>query len=301
MDGTEHASQRPKQKFLDQIRDMLRVLEYAKRTEDTYIHWIRRFILFHEKRHPQDMGVAEVEAFLTYLAAQRQVAAQTQNQALAALSFLYRDVIRHEQTAEYLAKLYVKRPQSLPTILAKKEVHQLLDAVAPGYQLPVRLIYGAGLRVLECVRLRVKDVDLTLGQVLVRNDKGFEDRFTILPEQIRPLLDVQLRYARAMHDYDVRQGHDTVYLPPGLLPTANSPTHQECDKTEWGWKYVFPAAKLSVDPRSGVTQRHHLDESRIQRAVREAADVAGLTKPANCRTLRHSFATHLLEDGYDIR
>ena len=287
--------ERPKKKLLEQVSDLLRALEYAKRTEQTYIHWMRRFIFFHNTRHPREMGAAEVKAFLTHLAVNERVAASTQNQALSALSFLYREVLKLDDVAEHLTRFYTKRPQPLPTILAKDEAHRLLDAVVPAYQLPVRLIYGAGLQVLECLRLRVNALDLTKNQILVRNLKGQEDHVTILPQSVRPLLQFQLGYARALHDYDLNQGYGTVYLPPALAQSSHD------ENRNWDWQYVFPAAKLSVDPRSGVTQRHHLDESTIQRAVREAADIAGLTKPANCRTLRHSFATHLLEDGYDIR
>jgi len=290
----QHPHPRQK-KLLEQISEMLRVLEYAKRTEDTYIQWIHRFILFHEKRHPRDMGVTEGKAFLTHLAVHDGVSASTQNQALSALAFLYRDVLKHDQTAEQLSRLYAKRPEHLPNILAKEEVRRLLDAVAPGYQLPVRLIYGAGLQVLECLRLRINDVDCERGQILVRHLNGREDHRTMLPQSVIPLVRFQLRYAHALHDYDLARGYGTVYLPPELArqePLANQ---------DWGWQYLFPAQKLSIDPRSNVTQRHHLGESAVQRAVKEAAEIAGLTKPADCRALRHSFATHLLEDGYDVR
>ena len=293
----EHQPQNPprQKKLLEQVRDILRILEYAKRTEQAYIQWIRRFILFHNKRHPREMGASEVKAFLTHLAVTNGIAASTQNQALSALSFLYREAIRYEQVAEQLSRLYTKRPQQLPTILAKDEVRKLLDAVALAYQLPTRLLYGSGLQVLECLRLRVKDLDLIQGQIRVWNLKGWDDHVTILPHSLLPLLQIQLRYAKALHTYDLAQGYGTVYLPSALAQK-----YQHANKT-WEWQYVFPAHKLSVDPRSGVTQRHHLGESAVQRAVNLAAEIAGLTKPADCRTLRHSFATHLLEDGYDIR
>ncbi|GAK60034.1 integron integrase [Candidatus Vecturithrix granuli] len=287
--------ERPKKKLLEQVSDLLRALEYAKRTEETYLQWIRRFILFHEKRHPQDMGVAEVRAFLTHLAVNDGVAASTQNQALSALSFLYREALQMEETAEHLSRLYAKRPQHLPNILSKDEVRRILDAVFPAYQLPIRLLYGAGLQVLECLRLRVNDLDLKQDQILVRTIEGREDHVTVLPHSLKPLIELQLRYAKALHDYDLKQGCGTVYLPPVLAQTSQD------DNTNWTWQYVFPASKLSVDPRSGVMQRHHLDESTLQRAVKEAANIAGVTKSADCRSLRHSFATHLLEDGYDIR
>jgi len=291
----EEHPQSHKKKLLEQVRELLRILEYAKRTEETYIQWIRRFILFHNKRHPRDMGAREVKAFLTHLAANDHVAASTQNQALCALIFLYREVIKHEKVAEQLTRLYAKRPQHLPTILGKDEVRRLLDAVAPAYQLPTRLLYGSGLQVLECLRLRVKDLDLAQGQIRVRNLKGWDDHVTVLPHSLRPMLQVQLRYAKSLHTYDLTQGYGTVYLPPVLAQK-----YQHANKA-WDWQYVFPAHKLSTDPRSDVTQRHHLGESAVQRAVKQAAKIAGLTKPTDCRTLRHSFATHLLEDGYNIR
>lgn len=282
-------------KLLDQVSDLLQALEYAKRTEKTYIQWIRRFILFHEKRHPQNMGVAEVKTFLTHLAANDGVAASTQNQALSALSFLYREVLQMEETAEHLNRLYAKCPQHLPNILSKDEVYRILNAVVPAYQLPIRLLYGAGLQVLECLRLRVNDLNFKQSQIQVRTIEGHEDHVTVLPHSLEPLIKLQLSYARALHEYDLKQGCGTVYLPPILAQQYQS------DNKNWNWQYVFPASKLSADPRSGITRRHHLDESTLQRAVKEAANIAGVTKPADCRTLRHSFATHLLEDGYDIR
>lgn len=294
MDDQPQSPPRQK-KLLEQVSDLLRALEYAKRTEETYIQWIRRFIFFHNTRHPREMGVAEVKAFLTHLAVNERVAASTQNQALSALSFLYREVLKQDQIAEQLSRFYTKRPQHLPNILAKDEVHRILDAVVPAYQLPIRLLYGAGLLSLECLRLRVTDLDFDHEQILVRTIEGQEDRMTILPQSVKPLLQFQLRYARALHEYDLKQGYGTVYLPPVLAQK-----HQHNNKN-WEWQYVFPSSQLSIDPRSGVMQRHHLDESVIQRAIKQAAQIAGVTKSADCRTLRHSFATHLLEDGYDIR
>ena len=284
-----------KKKLLEQAGDLLRALEYAKRTEETYIKWIRRFILFHNTRHPDEMGAAEVKAFLTDLAVNQSVAASTQNQALSALSFLYRDLLRNEEVAEQLTHFYTKRPRLLPSILSKAEVRRLLDAVAPAYQLPLRLIYGAGLQVLECLRLRVKDVDLSRRIVRVRNLKGAHERLTILPHSLGPLLHMQLQYAKALHQHDLAQGGGTVWLPAAIARDARNAN------TAWEWQYLFPAAKPSRDPRSGAIQRHHLDENRLSRALRDAREIAGINKTADCRTLRHSFATHLLEDGYDIR
>lgn len=286
----------PRQKkLLEQVRDILRILEYAKRTEETYVQWIRRFILFHNKRHPREMGASEVKAFLTHLAVNDHVAASTQNQALSAVTFLYRYVLKDEEMAKTLSGFYAKRPQHLPTILGKDEVRRLIEAVAPAHQLPTRLLYGSGLRILECLRLRVNDLNVDQAQILVRNVKGMEDHVTILPHSLRKPLQAQLHYAKSLHEHDLARGYGTVYLPPALAPK-----YYRANK-EWGWQYVFPAHKLSKDPRSEAIQRHHLGESTVQRAVRQAAKVAGITKPVKCQTLRHSFATHLLEDGYDIR
>jgi integron integrase len=241
------------------------------------------------------MGASEVKAFLTHLAVNDHVAASTQNQALSAVTFLYRYVLKDEETAKTLSGFYAKRPQHLPTILGKDEVRRLLDAVTPGHQLPTRLLYGSGLRILECLRLRVNDLNFDQAQILVRNVKGMEDHVTILPHSLRKPLQAQLHSAKSLHEHDLARGYGTVYLPPAL----DSKYHR--DNKEWGWQYVFPAHKLSKDPRSEAIQRHHLGESTVQRAVRQAAKVAGITKPVKCHTLRHSFATHLLEDGYDIR
>lgn len=270
-------SQPRQKKLLEQVQDLLRIMEYAKRTEQTYIHWIRRFILFHDKRHPREMGTPEVKAFLTHLAAHERVAASTQNQALCAVNFLYRYLLRNDEVAEQLSRLYVKRPQHLPTILAQEEVYTLLDAVVPAYQLPTQLIYGSGLRGLECLRLRVNDLNFKQGQIVVRNVKGEADHITILPQSLQTPLQNQLRYAQSLHQHDLEQGYGTVYLPPALAQYHRS-------NTKWEWQYVFPAHKLSVDPRSGVTQRHHLGESTLQHAVKKAAKIAGITKQVNCRT-----------------
>jgi integron integrase len=292
----EPSQHQPRQKkLLEQVQDLLRIMEYAKRTEEAYIHWIRRFILFHNKRHPCEMGVAEVKAFLTHLAVKNRVAASTQNQALSAVNFLYRYILRNDEVVEQLSRLYVKPPQHLPTILARTEVYKLLDAVTRTYQLPTQLMYGSGLRVLECVRLRVNDLNFKQGQIVVRNVKGQADHVTILPGSLKTPIQKQLRHVKLLHQHDLEQGYGTVYLPPALAPQYHR------SNKKWEWQYVFPAQKLSVDPRSGVTQRHHMGESSVQRAVKKAAKIAGLTKPVNCRTLRHSFATHLLEAGYDIR
>jgi integron integrase len=281
-------------KLLDQVRHTLRTKHYSLRTEQAYLHWIRRFILFHHKRHPHEMDTPEIEAFLTHLAVNEQVAPSTQNQALSALLFLYQQVLRQELTAPIDA-VRAKKPQRLPVVLSQSEVARLMTHLTEPYQLMARLLYGCGLRLMECVRLRVKDVDFEQHQILVRSGKGNKDRDTLLPDSLLAPLRRQLRYAQALHQNDLEQDYGQVYLPYALerkYPNANR---------EWGWQYVFPAAKLSADPRTGRIRRHHVDEYGLQKAVKQAARAANITKPVGCHTLRHSFATHLLEDGYDIR
>jgi integron integrase len=280
--------------ILDQLRDALRLKHYSFRTQTSYVGWVKRFILFHHQRHPQAMGSPEITAFLTHLAVHDRVAASTQRQALSALLFLYRDVLRLELEGP-LDLVRAKQPQHLPTVLTKTEVQSVLQHVPNDYQLMARLLYGSGLRLMECVRLRVKDLDFAQRQIVVRDGKGMKDRVTMLPEQLRAPLELHLARVKQWHDQDLARGFGTVYLPYALArkyPNANR---------EWRWQYVFPSNRLSTDPRSGVTRRHHVDESGLQKAVRQAALAAGLTKRVTCHTFRHSFATHLLEAGYDIR
>lgn len=281
-------------KLLDVVRDRIRVKHYSIRTETQYVQWIRRFILFHGKKHPRDMGAPEVEAFLTHLAVEGNVAAATQNQALSALLFLYRDVLGVE--LPWLDNVTrAKRPQRLPVVLTRDEVHAVLDRMEGGYGLMARLLYGTGMRLMECVRLRVKDVDFARAEILIRDGKGAKDRVTMLPQALVPALESHLQRRRALFDDDLRAGKASVYLPHALAQKyPNAPT-------EWGWQYVFPSGSYSTDPRSGAERRHHLDEKLLQRAMKRAVQVAGLAKPATPHTLRHSFATHLLEAGYDIR
>lgn len=281
-------------KLLDVVRDRIRVKHYSIRTETQYVQWIRRFILFHGKKHPRDMGAPEVEAFLTHLAVEGNVAAATQNQALSALLFLYRDVLGVE--LPWLDNVTrAKRPQRLPVVLTREEVHAVLDRMEGVYGLMARLLYGTGMRLMECVRLRVKDVDFSRGEILVRDGKGAKDRVTMLPQSLVSALQSHLQQRRALFDDDLRTEKAAVYLPHALAQKyASAPT-------EWGWQYVFPSGSYSIDPRSGAERRHHLDEKLLQRAMKRAVQAAGLAKPATPHTLRHSFATHLLEAGYDIR
>jgi integron integrase len=282
-------------KLLDQVRDILRLKHYSIRTEEAYVNWIRRFILFHDKRHPKEMGASEIEAFLTHLAVDQKVAASTQNQALSALLFLYRDVLEQDLSGDAIDAVRARQPKRMPTVLTREEALSVIAALSGTNRLIARLLYGSGLRLLECLRLRVKDLDFAYHQITVRDGKGEKDRVTVLPESLFEPLQEHLRRVRMIHDRDLDDGYGAVYLPYALerkYPNTNK---------EWCWQYVFPAAALSKDPRSGALRRHHLGESGPQRAVREAAKLAGVAKPVSCHTFRHSFATHLLEAGYDIR
>ncbi|MGH8505676.1 MAG: integron integrase [Stenotrophobium sp.] len=282
-------------KLLEQVRLRCRTKHYSLRTEETYLHWIKRFILFHGKRHPREMGAPEVEAFLSDLAVRLHVAASTQNLALAAVLFLYREVLGIE--LEWLSNVTrAKKPQRLPTVLTQPEVQALLSALGEDtVALIARLLYGTGMRLMEGVRLRVKDVELSPRQITVRDGKGGKDRVTVLPERIVEPLRTHLQARRKLYDADRKVGTAQVWMPDALgrkYPNASG---------EWAWQYVFPADGLSADPRSGAVRRHHINEQQVQRAVRRAAAVAGIAKPCTPHVLRHSFATHLLEGGYDIR
>lgn len=281
-------------KLLDQLRDRIRVKHYRIRTETQYVQWVRRFILFHGKRHPREMGAGEVEAFLSHLAVDGKVAAATQNQALSALLFLYREVLG--VTLPWLDNVTrAKLPQRLPVVLTREEVREVLSRMRGVYALMAGLLYGTGMRLMECVRLRVKDVEFAQRQIIVRDGKGAKDRVTMLPQTLADGLQAHLRQRRALYEDDLRVGKAAVYLPDALArkyPNA---------ATEWGWQYVCPSGSHSVDPRSGEVRRHHLDEKRLQRAMRTAVLAAGIAKAATPHTLRHSFATHLLERGQDIR
>ncbi|APO96129.1 integron integrase [Xanthomonas vesicatoria] len=281
-------------KLLDQVRDRLRVRHYSLRTEQAYLSWIRRFILASGRRHPAQMGQAEVEAFLTRLATDRQVSAGTQNQALAALLFLYREVLRIELPwMENLVR--AKRPRRIPVVLSREEVARLLAALEGPCWLMASLLYGSGMRLLECLRLRIKDVDDARGEIVVRDGNGGKDRRVPLPRSLKEVLQRQRERALLLHAADLAAGTGRVFLPHALArkyPNAGA---------EPGWQYLFPSAHQSRDPRSGRVGRHHVSEEVLQRAVQMARRHAGIVKPATCHTLRHSFATHLLEAGHDIR
>lgn len=286
------APQQPR--LLDQLRNRLRVKHYSIRTEKAYIDWAKRYIRFHRMRHPADMGPKDVEAFLTHLAVAGNVAPSTQNQAKSALLFLYGEVLG-VQLPWLDDVVTAKQPRKLPVVLTREEVRLLLDAMSGTPGLVAQLLYGSGMRILEALRLRVKDLGLARGEVLVRDGKGAKDRVTVLPRSLVPALEAQLAYARGLHQRDLQAGHGRVYLPHALdrkYPGA---------PREWAWQYVFPADSLSVDPRSDVLRRHHTDPQLVQRAMRDALRSVGIAKLATPHTLRHSFATHMLEAGYDIR
>jgi integron integrase len=281
-------------KLLDQVRDKIRVKHYSIRTETQYLQWIRRFILFHGKRHPRDMGAAEVEAFLSYLATEGNVSASTQNQSLSALLFLYREVLGIE-LPWMDTMVRAKKPRRLPVVLSRAEVARVLERMEGTYGLMARLLYGTGMRLMECVRLRVKDVDFGRREILIREGKGFKDRVTMLPETLVVPLKEHLAKRRRLYEDDLAKGMTEVYLPDALAKKYPNAA------TEWAWQYVFPSGSYSVDPRSGHERRHHIDEKLLQRAMKRAVGESGVVKPATPHTLRHSFATHLLEGGYDIR
>jgi integron integrase len=284
---------RPK-KLLDQVRETMHLMQYSIHTESAYVDWIRRYILFHKKRHPQEMGMPEIKAFLTHLAVNKQVASSTQNQALNALLFLYRQVLQMEFPGQ-MNTLRAKIPERLPTVMTKEEVFRVLDQLTGVNRLMAQLLYGSGLRVMECVRLRVQDVDFDHRCLVVRESNGQQDRITLLPDTLHKPLRQQLRSARALHENDLENGDGEVYLPEALAKTSPNA------RREWDWQYVFPAQQLSKDPHSEKIRRHHLGENGLQKAVKRAAKAAGIVKPVSCHTFRHCFATHLLEAGYDIR
>ena len=281
-------------RLLEQVQNLIRTRHYSYRTEQTYIYWIKQYIFFHGKRHPAEMGATEVSAFLTHLAVARRVAASTQNQALAALLFLYRHVLC--QNLPWLENVErAKRPARLPLVFTKEEVKEILAQLQQQNWLMASLLYGAGLRLRECLNLRVKDIDFGYKQIVVRDAKGPKDRVTMLPVALAEQLRMHLSQVKGVHLRDLQDGFGSVHLPWAL-----SRKYPHADR-QWGWQYVFPATTRSRDPISGAIQRHHVGEWVLQKAVKAGLRSAGISKPGSCHTFRHSFATHLLEDGYDIR
>ncbi len=284
----------PEPRLYDAVVGQLRAGHYSRRTEEAYVHWIRRFLLFHQRRHPVELTEEDVSAFLTHLAVAGNVAASTQNQALAAILFLYGKVLK-KPLGRLEGVVRAKRPKRLPVVLTQAEVESLLRHMDGTPRLIATLLYGSGLRLMEALRLRVKDVDFERNEVTVRDGKGQKDRLTMLPGSIKPALAQHLESVRCQHEQDLARGFGRVYLPFALArkyPNAAA---------EWCWQYVFPARTISVDPRSGERRRHHLNESVVSRALRRAVRAAGITKHVTSHALRHSFATHLLESGHDIR
>lgn len=281
-------------KLLDRVRVAIRTRHYSIRTEDAYVCWIRRFIFFHRKKHPSAMGSEEVNTFLSDLAVNGRVSASTQGQALSALLFLYRHVLDEE--LPWLAEIVrARKPKRIPVVLDRSEVSRILAGMEGTPRLVSSLLYGTGMRLMEALRLRVKDIDFFSRMIVVREGKGQKDRRTMLPRPLEATLRQHLEQVQNLHRRDLARGYGAVYLPHALARKYVSA------EREWCWQYLFPAAGLSVDPRSGVMRRHHLEDSTIQKAVRAAVRESGISKPATCHTFRHSFATHLLEDGYDIR
>ena len=291
MEGQEQAPE-----LLDQVRDVLRLHDYSIHTERSYIDWIKRYVQFHQMRSREDLadGERKIEAFLTDLAVRGKVAAATQNQAMNALVFLYRKVLE-KPLAEAIDAVRAERRVNVPVVLTREEFSGVIAVMDGVPQLIVKLLYGSGLRILEAVRLRVKDVDFAMKQVTVRAGKGEKDRFTTLPASLIPLLQNQLQRVKGFHELDLAQGHGAVYLPYALerkYPGA---------ATDWSWQYLFPARDVSTDPRGGVVRRHHVDPAVVNKAIKVAARRAGLTRVISAHTFRHSFATHLLQRGTDIR
>jgi integron integrase len=288
------AAQASQPRLLDRIREACRLRHYSIRTETVYVDWIKRYILFHHKRHPLEMGAAEINAFLTHLAVAGRVSASTQNQAFSALLFLYQKVLEVDP-GRIAGVVRAVRPKRLPVVLTRDEVRRVIEQLDGTFALMVRLLYGSGLRLLECLRLRVKDIDFGRNEITVRQGKGDKDRRTMLPLSVKAELEAHLRRVRQLHERDLSRGFGSVWLPEALerkLPNASR---------EWCWQWVFSSAVLSVDPRTGIKRRHHAHEGSVSRAITQAVRRAGLSKRATSHSFRHSFATHLLEAGYDIR
>ena len=284
----------PSSKLLPTVRRALKLRHYSHRTEEAYVGWIRRFVRYHGLRHPSELGEPEIERFLSDLAQLRRVSASTQTQALSALLFLYRDVLgRPPSQLQHLVR--ARRPERVPVVLGRDEVRLILRTLQGTPRLVAMLLYGAGLRLLECLDLRIKDLDFSRGQIVVRRGKGAKDRITMLPDGAREPLRAHLADLRRRYQRDLAQGGGRVPLPAALDRKLRGAT------TEWAWQWVFPAARPWREPRTGLLVRHHLHESVVQRAVRDAVRAAAIPKRATSHTFRHSFATHLLEDGYDIR
>ena len=286
--------EKPPQKLLDQVSDAIRTKHYSLRTEKTYKDWIKRYILFHNKRHPKEMGVSEVQAFITHLAMHGNVSASTQNQALSAILFLYRHVL-HIELEFPTDTIRPEKSRRIPVVLTKEEAVAIISRMNGLSKLMTKILYGSGLRLMECMRLRVKDIDFGNHQIIVRDGKGEQDRVTILPDSLLKELEMHLQVVKAIHQKDNSEGFGEVSLPYALAKKYPSAPK------EWFWQYVFPSTSRSIDPVSKKEKRHHMDPSVLQKAVRQAAKIAKIDKPVSPHIFRHSFATHLLQNGYDIR
>ena len=282
-------------KLLDQYSEILRNRHYSLRTEKTYVGWVRKFILHHHKRHPREMGVAEINDFITHLVNQKTVAASTQNQAISAILFLYRNVLNIQLDEKALIPIRPTRPKRVPTVLSRDEAKRVIAQMRGIHKIMAQIMYGSGLRLMEVMRLRVKDLDFANRQIIVRDGKGENDRVTMFPDVLLEPLRLHLKQIRAQHEFDLAMGSGTVYLPYALERKYLNANR------EFAWQYVFPSSDLSTDPITGIKQRHHLNQASLQRAVKKAAGLAKMDKPVTPHTFRHSFATHLLENSYDIR
>jgi integron integrase len=282
-------------KLLEQYSEFLRNRHYSLRTEKTYVGWVRQYILYHNKRHPREMGVVEINDFITHLVNQKTVSASTQNQAISAILFLYRNVLNLQLDEKALVSIRPTKPRRIPTVLSRDEAKKVIANMEGIYKIMAQIMYGSGLRLMEVMRLRVKDLDFANRQIIVRDGKGENDRPTMFPDVLLEPLRLHLKQVKAQHELDLALGYGTVHLPYALerkYPNASR---------EFAWQYVFPALDLSNDPIRGIKQRHHLNESNLQKAVKQAARLAKVDKPVSPHVFRHSFATHLLENGYDIR
>jgi integron integrase len=282
-------------KLLDQYRDHIRLKQYSPRTEKTYLHWVREYILFHNKRHPREMAVPEINQFITHLVVERKASASTQNQAISAILFLYRNILHIQLDSVSLNFVRPKKGKRVPVVLSKNEAQAIITNMTGAYKLMVQVMYGSGLRLMECLRLRVKDIDFENRRILVYDGKGGDDRATLLPDSIIASLREHLKQVKIMHERDLAAGLGSVHLPFGLdkkYPAAHK---------QWIWQYAFPASSLSTDPETEAMCRHHIHETALQSAIRAAAKTSQITKRVTPHTFRHSFATHLLQSGYDIR
>ena len=281
-------------KLLDQVKAELRIRHYSLRTEKSYLQWIRKYIYFHGKKHPKEMGEKEISHFLSYLAVEKKVSASTQNQALCAIVFLYKNVLKMKP-GNFEELVWAKKSKHVPVVFTRNEVRCILDQLNGMHLIMVMLLYGAGLRLTECLHLRVKDIDFDYNRIIVRNAKGDKDRIVPLPQKLKEPLKEHLLRVQKRHQQDIADGFGSVYLPYAL--------ERKYPRTcrNWAWQYVFPATRISTDPLTGVRRRHHLYDTVLQKVVKNAIRKAGIHKHAGCHTFRHSFATHLLEDGYDIR